>query len=60
MVILILSVVYFMIFFYAFKFKVLTYFAELEKTTIQINELCALEFSQFLISDNYDVIKRNQ
>lgn len=59
LVVLILSVVYFMIFFYSFKFKILIYFTELEKQTIAINELCALEFSQFLISDNYDVIRNN-
>ncbi len=55
-----LSVVYFMVFFYSFKFKILIYFTELEKSTLAINELCAIEFSQFLITDNYDVIRKNQ
>ena len=41
---LILVVIYFMIFFFSFKYKVLGYFAELEKESIHISELCATEF----------------
>jgi len=57
---LILVVIYFMVFFFSFKYKVLGYFAELEKETIQISELCANEFQRFINSDDYDLIRKNQ
>ncbi|CDW75859.1 pas domain s-box family protein [Stylonychia lemnae] len=59
-VVLTLITQYYLLFLNQFKYQVLDFFTELEKETILLNEQCAIEFSLYLKTENYDIIKKNQ